>query len=150
VHSPLFGAPATLEPAEELARLLTTHTTSVSVLGVLQERRAQRLEMLRRRDKLLHFPFRMPVLLDALGAPPTGAMDAGWPSSVLREGIADLHAAHRSRVAAAGEPLLAQGRDDLLVLETLEGEWPVFKRAARADLEHWARETRLRLLAVAN
>lgn len=126
------------------------HPTSLSVLGVLQERRAQRLELLRRRDKLLHFPFRMPALLEALGTPPDGETGAGWPSLVLREGIAGLHAAHRSRVAAAGEQSLTQRRDDTLVLETLEGDWPVFKRAARVDLERWAKETRLRLLTVAN
>lgn len=142
IHSALFGAPIALDSVQELTRLLATHPTSLAVLAVLQERRGQRLELLRRRDRLLHFPYRMPVLLEALGSFPSGEANALWPSGLLRDGITALHAAHRDRITAIGERMLVQQQDDTLVLEALEGDWPVFKRAARADLERWAAETR--------
>ena len=142
IHSALFGPTVALDSVQELTRLLATHPTSLAVLAVLQERRGQRLELLRRRDRLLHFPFRMPVLLEALGRFPSGEADALWPSALLHDGITALHAAHRDRITAIGARMLGQQQDDLLVLEALESDWPVFKRAARADLERWAAETR--------
>jgi hypothetical protein len=144
IHSALFGPPVALDSAKELTRLLASHATSLAVLAVLQERRGQRLELLRRRDRLLHFPFRMPALLEALGPAPAGEPEALWPAGLLRDGITALHAAHRDRITTVGERMLGQQQDDTLVLEALEGDWPVFKRAARADLERWAAETRAR------
>lgn len=142
IHSPLFGPPALLDTVAELQALLAHHPSSLAVLGVLQERRALRLEVLRRRDKLLHLPFRMPALAEALGPYPGTSGEAPWPATLLRDGIALLHAAHRARVAEAGEQLLRNLDDEGRVLETLEAEWPAFKRAARADLERWAQEAR--------
>lgn len=144
IHSPLFGAPADLDTVAELRALVAGHRTSMAVLAVLQGRRVERLDLLRRRDKLLHFPYRMPALLEALGPVPGGEAGALWPSPLLRDGIAALHAAHRARVAMAGEQWLAQGLDDAQVLERLEGDWSSFKRAARTDLERWAHEARER------
>jgi hypothetical protein len=144
IHSPLFGAQAALDTVAELRTLLAEHRTSLAVLAVLQGRRAERLDLLRRRDKLLHFPYRMPALLEALGPVPGETAGTLWPPALLHEGIAELHAAHRARVATAGERLLAQGLDDTHVLERLEGDWPAFKRAARADLERWADGARTR------
>jgi hypothetical protein len=145
IHSPLFGPPPALDTVAELQALLAHHPTSLAVLGVLQERRAERLEVLRRRDKLLHLPFRMPALAEALGPYPAADGEALWPATVLRDGMATLHAAHRARVTEAGEQLLRNLGDEGRVMETLEAEWPAFKRAARADLERWALEERGRL-----
>jgi hypothetical protein len=144
IHSPLFGAPPDQDTVAELRSFVARHDTSVAVLAVLQERRAERLDLLRRRDKLLHFPYRMPALLEALGPFPGGGTDAVWPSDLLRDGITELHATHRARVAMTGEQLLVQGQDDAQVLERLEGDWSAFKRAARTDLERWAKEARAR------
>ena len=139
IHMPLFGPPPPLDAVAELRRLLAEHPSSLDVLRHLQERRAARLELLRRRDALLRFPFRMAFLLEALGAAPAAA---GWPDDLLRAGIAELHALHRQRVAEAGLARLAPGLDDAAVLERLEEEWPAFKRAARADIQRWARGAR--------
>ncbi|MGI8916000.1 MAG: hypothetical protein ACR2JY_19885 [Chloroflexota bacterium] len=147
IHSPLFGPSATPDTPSELQSLLVAHPTSLAVLTILLERRSERLELLRRRDKLLHFPFRMPALLEALGPFSAGAGEGAWPSSALREGIATLHQAHRTRVEQASERLLAERRSDRVVLEALEADWSTFKRTARSDLERWAEATRARRLA---
>lgn len=144
IHSPLFGAASDLDTVGELRALMGHHATSISVLAMLQERRSERLDLLRRRDKLLRFPFRLPALVDALGPFPGAEAGAIWPADMLRAGIAELHAAHRARLTTAGELLIAQGSDDARVLETLEGDWPAFKRAACSDLERWAAEARAR------
>lgn len=138
LHSPLFGPAEPLDTAGELRRLLTTHPTSVQVLTVLQQRRAERLELLRRRDKLLNLPFRMPALVEALGPVPNSGSDALWPADVLRTGITALHAAHRARVSEEGANLTTLGWDDERVLSELEQDLPAFRRAARADLDRWA------------
>lgn len=142
IHSPLFGVPVPVDTAGELGTLLAGHPSSLAVLNLLQERRSGRLELLRRRDKLLHLPFRMPALIEALGPVPDGDGEALWPALLLREGIVALQGLHRARLATDGERLLARGLADTEVLRQLEEDWPLYKRAARADLERWAAATR--------
>lgn len=143
VRTPLFGPPPEDDTAGELRELLRQHATSADMLRHLQGRRAERLELLKRRDQLLRFPFRIAALADALGRPPAAPEGTpAWPAELLRAGIGALHAAHRERVAERGAQLLASGLDDATVLERLEAEWQQFRRAARADIERWAQAQR--------
>ena len=143
--APLFGPEP---PSDSLAALRARAAgkhSSLGVLGPLQAERADRLNLMARRDKLLRFPFRFGALAEALGIPRPVEGDAAvrW-SEALRMGIAALHEQHRQRIEARGLSLLSAGASDPETLDKLEHEWPVFKRQAHADMERWAQDERYR------
>jgi hypothetical protein len=146
IHTPLFGPAPALDTVAEVRRLAQPRMSSLDVLRPLQTRRAERLDDLARRDKLLRFPFRFGALAEALvlGRGEEAGEEALWPVEELRAGMHALHARHRERLEARGVALLEEGLGDAAALDRLDLEGPRFKREARADLERWATEVRAR------